>query len=73
MFIQDSSGALGFLAMAAAVWVGILRRQVRRQTALIQKRLESERVLERRYQHLLSRSGTSRVTLSWRTPHRYPG
>jgi PAS domain S-box-containing protein len=49
-------GALAFAAFAAAVWVGILRRQVQRQTALIERRLESERRLERRYQHLVERN-----------------
>ena len=48
--------ALAIAALAAAVWAGILRRQVRRQTMVIQQRLESERVLARRYQHLIERN-----------------
>jgi two-component system, sensor histidine kinase and response regulator len=61
-------GALGVAALAAAVWVGILRRQVRRQTALIERRLESERLLERRYQHLVERNlaGVYRMRLDGR-------
>jgi len=45
-------GLVAGLALAVAVWVVVLRRRVRAQTEVIQRRLESEAVLEKRFQYV---------------------
>ncbi|MEJ2145249.1 MAG: PAS domain S-box protein [Acidobacteriota bacterium] len=43
---------LGVLIVLALIWVGVLRKRVREQTALIRQRLEREAALEERYRQL---------------------
>jgi PAS domain S-box-containing protein len=50
--VQWALGALAFLAAAAALWVWLLRRQVREQTRHLRERLECETALEQRYREI---------------------
>ena len=45
-------GLLVGIALAVGVWVVVLRRRVRAQTEVIRRRLESEAVLEKRFQYV---------------------
>ncbi len=45
---------LGVLIVLVLFWVGVLRKRVRQQTALIRQRLEREAALEERYRQLFS-------------------
>lgn len=45
-------GLLGVAILAVLGWVGLLRRQVRRQTEVILERYEREQALEERYREL---------------------
>jgi PAS domain S-box-containing protein len=46
------AGALGLATLAAFVWVVVLRRRVRQQTGIIEKRLQMEASLKARYENL---------------------
>lgn len=46
------AGALGLATLAAFVWVVVLRRRVRQQTGIIEKRLQMEAALKARYENL---------------------
>jgi protein-histidine pros-kinase len=50
------AGTVLAVALVAGGWIGLLRRQVARQTAQIRRRLELEAALERRYRALFERS-----------------
>jgi PAS domain S-box-containing protein len=45
-------GLLGFIVCTALAWVGILRRRVRKQTAIIFRQLQTEAALKDRYENL---------------------
>jgi PAS domain S-box-containing protein len=45
-------GLLGLVVFTALAWVGILRRRVRKQTAIIRRQLETEAALKERYENL---------------------
>ena len=46
-------GILGLVVCSALAWVGILRRRVQKQTAIIRQRLQAEAALKERYENLL--------------------
>jgi PAS domain S-box-containing protein len=46
------AGALGFAALAAFTWVGVLRQRVQKQTEIIRERLQTEAALKERYEDL---------------------
>jgi PAS domain S-box-containing protein len=46
-------GILGVVVCSALAWVGILRRRVQKQTAIIRQRLQAEATLKERYENLL--------------------
>ena len=53
--LRNAGVVLGLLvgvALAVGVWVVVLRRRVRAQTEVIRRRLESEAVLEKRFQYV---------------------
>jgi diguanylate cyclase (GGDEF)-like protein/PAS domain S-box-containing protein len=49
-------GGMGFCVVAPLVWVTLLRRTVRKQTATIRARLENELQLETKYRRLFERN-----------------
>ncbi len=49
LWAVEVSGGVGFIALA---WVGILRRRVHKQTAIIRQQLEAEAALKERYENL---------------------
>jgi two-component system, sensor histidine kinase and response regulator len=54
--------AMAVVLLAAAGWVVVLRRQVRRQTAIIRERLDQERALKAQYEELFERANDVVVT-----------
>lgn len=52
------------LILSAVLWVALLRRRVRRQTATIQQRLAAEAALEKKYRELFERSNDVVFTCS---------
>ena len=59
------SAAMGFFVAVALAWVTLLRRTVRRQTAIIRARLENELHLETKYRRLFERNLAA--VFSWRS------
>ena len=61
--------AMGFLVVATLAWVTLLRRTVRKQTAIIRARLENELQLETKYRRLFERNLAA--VFSWRARRRH--
>ena len=57
-------GGIAFCILVPLAWVTVLRRTVRRQTAIIRKRLESELQLETKFRRLFERNLAG--VFSWR-------
>ena len=47
-----ATGALGLVVLTALAWVGVLRRRVHQQTAIIRRQLTTEAAMKERYENL---------------------
>lgn len=47
-----TTGALGLVVLTALAWVGVLRRRVHEQTAIIRRQLTTEAAMKERYENL---------------------
>lgn len=47
-----ATGALGLVVLTALAWVGVLRRRVHEQTAIIRRQLATEAAMKERYENL---------------------
>jgi PAS domain S-box-containing protein len=57
-----TAAILGVIVCSALAWVGILRRRVHKQTAIIRQRLQAEAALKERYENLLENASDVVIT-----------